>query len=196
MLQAEQTVISYICDRERAVVWGIEGGLPSMPHGLTLKRKGRTSEERLGSIFSDVPIGEGDVFSRPTAGGGGFGDPLERDPRLVIEDIKDDYVSVERAAKDYGVVVQIVDAELCEYEVDKAATDALRTEIRAERIAKVRLDPEVVAQRYRGGEIDALDAIRQHAVILDWGSGVLLTESTRQFREVFERRSVAKWTTG
>ena len=196
MLQAEQTVISYISDRERAVVWGIEGGLPSMPHGLTLKRKGRTSEERLGSIFSDVPIGEGDVFSRPTAGGGGFGDPLERDPRLVIEDIKDDYVSVERAAKDYGVVVQIVDAELCEYEVDKAATDALRTEIRAERIAKVRLDPEVVAQRYRGGEIDALDAIRQHAVILDWGSGVLLTESTRQFREVFERRSVAKWTTG
>ena len=32
--EAEKTVISYICDRERAVVWGIEGGLPSMPHGL------------------------------------------------------------------------------------------------------------------------------------------------------------------
>jgi N-methylhydantoinase B len=33
--------------------------------------------------------------------------------------------------------------------------------------------------------------IRQHAVILDWGTGTLLPESTRQFREVFERRSVA-----
>ena len=97
MLAAENTVISYICDRERAVVWGIEGGLPSMPHGLTLKRAGTDTEEWLGSIFSDVPIGTGDVFSRPTAGGGGFGDPLERDPELVLEDVADDYVSIERA---------------------------------------------------------------------------------------------------
>jgi N-methylhydantoinase B len=159
-----------------------------------LKRAGSSVEERLGSIFSDVPIGEGDVFSRPTAGGGGFGDPLERDPRLVIEDIKDDYVSIERAAKDYGVVVQTIDAELCEYEIDRAATDALRAKIRAERVARVRLDPEVVAQGYRSGTIDAFDVIRQHAVILDWGTGTLLPESTRQFREVFERRSVAMWT--
>ena len=90
----------------------------------------------------------------------------------------------------------IIDAELCEYEVDKAATDALRARIRAERVAKARLDPEVVAQRFRSGEIDAFDVIRQHAVILDWGNGALLPESTRQFRETFERRSVAKWTTG
>ena len=167
-----------------------------MPHGLTLKRAGGNAEERLGSIFSDVPIGEGDVFSRPTAGGGGFGDPLERDPNLVIEDVKDDYVSVERAAKDYGVVVRTIDAELCEYDVDKPATEALRAKIRAERITNARLDPEIVAERYRGGAIDTLDVIRQHAVILDWGTGILLPESTRQFREAFERRSVAMWAAG
>lgn len=193
MLQAEDTVISYICDRERAIVWGIEGGLPSMPHGLTLKRAGANAEERLGTIFSDVPIGEGDVFTRPTAGGGGFGDPLERDPALVVEDVKDDYVSVARAAKDYGVVVRVIDAELCEYAVDEAATKALRETIRAERLDWARADPESVAARFRAGDIDALDAIRRHAVILDWGTGELLPESTRQFREVFERRSVAKW---
>jgi N-methylhydantoinase B len=193
MLEAEKTVISYICDRERAVVWGIEGGLPSMPHGLTLHRAGTDAEERLGSIFSDVPIGAGDVFSRPTAGGGGFGDPLQRDPAAVVEDIKDDYVSIARAAKDYGVVVRTIDAELCDYEVDIAATVALRARIKAERIDDIRLDPELVAARYRSGEIDALDAIRRHAVILDWGTGALLPESTRQFREVFERRSVAMW---
>jgi len=196
MLQAEKTVISYICDRERAVVWGIEGGLPSMPHGLTLKRAGANAEERLGSIFSDVPIGEGDVFSRPTAGGGGFGDPLEREPKLVIEDIKDDYVSIERAAKDYGVVVHTIDAELCEYEVDQSATVALRAKIRAGRISNARIDPEIVAERYRGGKLNAFDVIRQHAVILDWGTGALLPESTRQFREVFEQRSVAMWAAG
>jgi N-methylhydantoinase B len=167
-----------------------------MPHGLTLKRAGAEAEERLGSIFSDVPIGEGDVFSRPTAGGGGFGDPLLREANLVIEDIKDDYISIERAAKDYGVVVRTIDAELSEYEVDKSATEVLRAKIRAERIASVRLDPEIVAQHYRSGAIDVLDVIRQHAVILDWGTGALLPESTRQFREVFERRSVAMWADG
>ncbi len=193
MLQSEKTVISYICDRERAVVWGIEGGLPSMPHGLTLTRAGANEEERLGSIFSDVPIAEGDIFSRPTAGGGGFGDPLERDPALVLEDVKDDYVSVARAAKDYGVVIETIDAELCDYAVDEAATAALRDVIRARRVTDARIDPALVAERYRAGEIDALDAIRQHAVILDWGTGELLPESTRQFREVFERRSVAGW---
>ena len=115
---------------------------------------------------------------------------------VVVEDIKDDYVSIERAAKDYGVVVHAIDAELCEYEVDKPATEALRAKIRAERVANVRLDPDIVAERYRSGTIDVLDVIRQHAVILDWGTGTLLPESTRQFREVFERRSVAMWAAG
>ena len=81
MLEAEKTVISYICDRERAVVWGIEGGLPSMPHGLSLTRAGARAGgvARLG-VLRRAASGTGDVFSRPTAGGGGYGDPLERDP--------------------------------------------------------------------------------------------------------------------
>lgn len=196
MLECEKTVISYICDRERAIVWGIEGGLPSMPHGLTLQRAGAPKPERLGSVFSDVAIGQGDEFGRPTAGGGGFGDPLERDPAAVIEDVKDDYVSVARAAKDYGVVIRTIDAELCEYEVDVDATAARRAQIRAQRVGDARRDPAEVARLYRAREIDILDVVRRYAVILDWGSGEVLPESTRQFRETFERRSVAKWSRG
>jgi N-methylhydantoinase B len=193
MLKAHNSVISYICDRERAVVWGIEGGLPSMPHGLTLRRAGTDQEERLGSMFSDVGVGEGDVFTRPTAGGGGFGDPLERDPALVLEDVKDDYVSIERAAKDYGVVVTTVDAELCEFEIDAAATLAARATIRAARSGWATVDPETVAAAYRAGELDEMDVIRRHAVILDWGTGELLPKSTEQFREMFQKRSASKW---
>ena len=81
LLEAEFAVMSYICDRERAVVWGVEGGLPSMPHGLTMKRAGEDAEIWLGSVFSDYPVHTGDQFARPTAGGGGFGDPLLRDPK-------------------------------------------------------------------------------------------------------------------
>ena len=193
MLAAENTVISYICDRERAVVWGIEGGLPSMPHGLTLKRAGADREEWLGATFSDVRIGTGDEFSRPTAGGGGFGDPLERDPKLVLEDVADDYVSIERAAKDYGVVVKVIDAELCEYQIDAAATQDARETIRRERDTWLATAPETVAEWFRAGKIDKLDVVRRYAVVLDWETGELLPISTGQFREMFRKRSAAGW---
>ncbi len=193
MLTAENTVISYICDRERAVVWGIEGGLPSIPHGLTLKRQGSDHEEWLGATFSDVRIGTGDEFSRPTAGGGGFGDPLERDPKLVLEDVADDYVSVERAAKDYGVVIKVIDTELCHYEVDDAATRSSRDVIRRDRASWLATDPEQVAAAFRAGKIDKLDVVRRYAVVLEWESGKLLPISTAQFREMFHKRSAAKW---
>ena len=192
MLDSANTVISYICDRERAVVWGIEGGLPSMPHGLTLTRAGK-EPKWLGATFSDVPIGPGDEFDRPTAGGGGFGDPLERDPAKVLEDVIDDYVSVERAAKDYGVIVIPVDPEICEYRLDLEATKAEREKIRAARLDWFRKPPEDVAEDYRNGKIDMLDAVRRHAVILDWETGELLPNSTAQFREMFEKRTAAAW---
>jgi N-methylhydantoinase B len=193
MLEAEKTVISYICDRERAIVWGIEGGLPSMPHGLSIKRAGAEEEDWLGSVFSDVPIGSGDVFSRPTAGGGGFGDPLERDPALVLEDVADDYVSIERAAKDYGIVLTVVDAEICAYAVDEAATRATREAIRRQRSRWLATDPEEVAAGYRAGKIDRLDVVRRYAVVLDWDTGALLPVSTGQFREMFHKRTAATW---
>ena len=193
ILEAEKTVISYICDRERAIVWGIEGGLPSMPHGLSITRAGAEKEDWLGSVFSDVPIGSGDIFSRPTAGGGGFGDPLERDPALVLEDVADGYVSIERAAKDYGVVLTVVDAEICAYAVDRAATKAMRDAIRSDRIRWLATDPEEVAAGYRAGTIDLLDVVRRYAVVLDWDTGSLLPVSTGQFREMFHKRTAAIW---
>jgi N-methylhydantoinase B/oxoprolinase/acetone carboxylase alpha subunit len=47
-----------------------------------------------------------------------FNSLLERDPALVIEDLADGYVSVERVKKDYGVMILVVDDDLGEYEVD------------------------------------------------------------------------------
>ncbi|UHD43856.1 hydantoinase B/oxoprolinase family protein [Aureimonas altamirensis] len=193
LLEAEGAVMSYICDRERAVVWGVEGGLPSMPHGLTLTRAGTEEPVWLGSIFSDHAVHTGDEFARPTAGGGGFGDPLERDPDKVMEDVIDDYVSIERAEKDYGVVIREIDRDLCLFEVDDAATRARRDDIRAARKGWARADPEEVSRMYRTGEIDALDTIRRYATILDWETGEVLPKTTRQFRESFEKRTVAHW---
>jgi N-methylhydantoinase B len=189
--EADATVMSYMCDRARSITWGIQGGLPSIPHGVWLTRDGVQSF--LGAVFSNVPCGPGDRFTRPSAGGGGFGDPLERDPAAVREDIVDGYVSIERARKDYGVVVRVIDAELDEYEVDLDATAAEREQIRSQRRGWLEEDPESVAVRYRSGEVDQLDVIRRHGVILDWGTGELLPNTTTQFRAMLQRRMVAHW---
>ncbi|MBD1548495.1 hydantoinase B/oxoprolinase family protein [Roseibium aggregatum] len=194
LLDSENAVMSYICDRERAVVWGVEGGLPSMPHGLSIRRNGEDASKWLGSVFSDYPVYTGDEFARPTAGGGGFGDPLERDPEAVREDVIDDYVSIERAARDYGVVIREVDADLCEYEIDLPATETLRADLRSKRVGWARMAPEEVSDLYKKGEIDVLDVVRRHAVILDWETGDVLPKTTEQFRDSFEKRTVAHWT--
>jgi N-methylhydantoinase B len=193
--EAEATVMSYMCDRARSITWGIEGGLPSIPHGVWLTRDG--AEQRfLGAVFSNVPVGRGDVFTRPSAGGGGFGDPLDRDPDTVKEDVADGYVSIERARRDYGVVVREVDADLAEYEVDVAETERERAVIRGERHARLEEAPEQVADRYRSGELDVLDLVRHYGVILDWGTGELLPKTTEQFRAMLARRMTPHWGDG
>ena len=111
----------------------------------------------------------------------------------MLEDVIDQYVSVERAERDYGVVIEVIDAELDEYKIDHQATETAREHIRAHRLQWLKEDPEAVAERYRSGDIGVHDVLRRHGVILDWGSGDLLAESTRQYRESMERRSATHW---
>ncbi len=63
----------------------------------------------------------GDVVTFYSAGGGGYGDPLERDPAAVAADVANEYVSVQKARDDYGVVVDPITAE-----IDKEGTDRQR----------------------------------------------------------------------
>jgi N-methylhydantoinase B len=184
--------MSYSCDRERSITFGIEGGLPGYPHGAWLD-PGKPDGRFLGAIFSGVPVQEGNEFDRPSSGGGGFGDPLERAPALVLEDVIDDYVSLERARKDYGVIIDAVDPENLRYELDDEATAQERSWIRANRRAWLEDDPELVAAQYRAGEIDLLDSIRRYGVIIDQRNGQLLFKTTEQFREMMLRRSAAHW---
>ena len=85
----------------------------------------------------------GDVFVFFAAGGGGYGDPLDRNPEAVASDIAQDWVSVKRAKSDYGV--SIAD----DGSVDPVATEALRTEIRSRR-KKGRLVAWEIVDEIRG----------------------------------------------
>lgn len=189
----QDAVISYFVDRERSVVWGLNGGLPSIPHGMYLQRKDDSVATWMGACFSDVPIFEGDRFSRLTAGGGGLGDPLEREIAAVVRDVEEGYVSVERAKSDYGVVLSSVDADLATFEVDHHATSQQRSLIRQARSGWLQEDAERVCEMYRQGILDEMDMVRKYGVIADWGTGELLPKSTEQFRSTMKIRSQAFW---
>ncbi|MCP4599074.1 MAG: hydantoinase B/oxoprolinase family protein [Proteobacteria bacterium] len=188
----ERTVVSYCCDRERSVTWGLWGGLPSNPHGVWVN-PGAENERYLGSLFSGIPLEQGDTVTRPSAGGGGLGDPLNRDIDTVLEDVSEEYVSVERAKTDYGVIIKEVDPDLAKFEVDVDATEAHRLFIAGNRHAWLEEDAESVAKRYRDKELNMLDLVRQYGVIVNWGSGELLEKTTQQFRDMLKTRTVPYW---
>lgn len=192
LTQVGDSVMSVCCDRSRSVTWGIKGGLPSIPHGNWLN-PGTEKEEFLGAFFSNVKIKSGDSFTRPSAGGGGLGDPLKRKTEAVLEDVIDGYVSVERAEKDYGVVIRLVDAELDQYEVDEAATEAARNDIRSHRKDWLDEDTKTIYEQYKEGKIDKLDLIRRYGVILDYETDTILEKSTAQYRESMKERTVSYW---
>ena len=91
------------------------------------------------------------------------------------------------------MVIRAVDAELAQYEVDASATERERDSIRGARVGWMEEDAESVAERFRSGELDTFDVLRRHGVILDWGSGELLSRTTEQFRAMLERRAVRHW---
>ena len=79
------------------------------PEGLAGGRNGTRAafliNEENGNPYGLSQFGPGDVVTIDVAGGGGYGDPFERDPELVENDVRDGYVSIEGARKDYGVVI-------------------------------------------------------------------------------------------
>lgn len=192
LTEIHDVVMSYCCDRSRSATWGIFGGLPSCPHGAWLN-PGTDRERFLGAVFSNVRMNRGDSFTRPSAGGGGLGDPLERDVEAVLEDVIDGYVSIKRAKKDYGVIVREIDPDLDKYDVDLEATAFEREYIGRHRRKWLTEDAAKVFELYEQGEIDSLDLLRRYGVVVDWEAGRVLEQSTQQYREMMLNRSQAYW---
>ncbi len=90
-------------DRAAHPPYGLQGGMPgSLSSNILVSPDG--TERRLPSMFS-MTIGEGDTYIHHMAGGGGWGNPLDRDPQDVAEDVIDGKVSRQGALSDYGVVL-------------------------------------------------------------------------------------------
>ncbi len=91
-----------LADRDRQGPWGLFGGEAGKRAEYILNPD--TNPQPLNSK-STLELKPGDVVSYRTCGGGGFGDPRTRDPALVLRDVREGKVSVERASAVYGVVI-------------------------------------------------------------------------------------------
>jgi len=114
-------------DRETVPPWGINGGLHGGTSSKWLQRAGSDERERIPSKIDNLKVEPGDKVIFITAGSGGWGDPLDRDAGQTARDVANGLVSVEKAARDYGVVI------LGDGAVDDVATEKRRKEMREER---------------------------------------------------------------
>ncbi len=125
-VQRGECPLSIRRDRHDIAPWGLFGGKSAPRNRIVVHRADGRVEEMPSMIV--IRLTAGDKIEFYTTGGGGHGDPLEREPWRVREDVLDWAVSREKAAEDYGVVLSDPDLE-----VDEAATKALRARRAAER---------------------------------------------------------------
>jgi N-methylhydantoinase B len=117
--------------------YGLAGGKAGQPFGVTVDTEGRA--KTLGGLVDGEPLAAGQLVRVVTTGGGGWGDALEREPDLVRHDVWQGKVSLEAARDDYGVVLKASGLD-DPPELDIAATDALRSKLRASRRELAMLD--------------------------------------------------------
>jgi N-methylhydantoinase B len=112
---------------------GCAGGGTGRPGDIWIN-PGTAEAKRLPTRYADYPLRKGDVFRLDTPGGGGYGDPLQREPERVLADIREGAVSPAAAERQYGVVLKQKGGR---WMIDQAATDARRSEMKASRTVDV-----------------------------------------------------------
>ncbi len=121
-----QALVTLQVGRHDHLPWGVEGGLPGPGNKVIIYKKDGSSYE-IRRLTAEV-LTKGDLISIRTSGGGGWGDPLERDPKLVLEDYKNELITLDIAQNIYGVVINPNTLE-----IDWEKTKELREKLRKER---------------------------------------------------------------
>jgi len=116
-LLADEAILQIRTERQRFSPYGLYGGQPGALEEAIINPD--TENHHIGKTTMEIK--KDDVLRLITSGAGGWGDPLERNPELVLKDVRDEKVSVKRARKAYGVAINEAATEM-----DIAATQKLR----------------------------------------------------------------------
>jgi N-methylhydantoinase B len=143
--------------------WGVAGGAPG-ERARVVVDMGTPREREIGKLDMYLPR-PGEIVTIMTPGGGGYGDPLRRDPEMVREDVALGYVSAASAEADYGVALR-------DGTVDKGATAARRTSLSAERGSAIGFS--------FGPERDAWDSVFDDAATCELVALLLRLPSARR----------------
>jgi N-methylhydantoinase B len=116
----------FLDERQRTQPWGLYGGRAAAANDAYIERRDGTVEQ-VPAKFDALPLAAGDAFVMRTGGGGGWGDPYQRDPELVLRDVRVGLLDVEQARERYGVAI-VPDG----LTIDEAETARLRSGARAQ----------------------------------------------------------------
>jgi N-methylhydantoinase B len=111
--------------RQKCPPWGLWGGKPGEFGDYLMRLPGENEFKSMAGSHVPVPV-QSEVIVR-TGGGGGFGDPLERDPAAVRNDVREEFITLAAAREDYGVVLRD------DLTLDEAATKRQRDAIKQRR---------------------------------------------------------------
>ncbi len=104
-IQAPSTTLSVLAEKAVLPPFGVCGGEPGARNRFWVRRDGQgISPSPLPGKVGGFPLLPGDLLLMESSGGGGFGDPLERDPALVVADVAEGYVTRDAAEATYGLV--------------------------------------------------------------------------------------------
>jgi len=133
-IQADDVVFSGIGERCTIPPYGLFGGKPGGKSSYLIRRKGEKEWKtpldygaNSPSKFSGIRLNTGDIVCLVGAAGGGWGDPLEREPQAVLKDVEEEFIDAEAARRDYGVI------ESQPSKIDRDTTRSMREKVRRER---------------------------------------------------------------
>lgn len=104
--------------------WGMDEGGQGTPNYFVIYKQGK--EPKKARKVAAEQLSKGDLIRLRTGGGGGYGNPMQRDPDRVLSDVTDGYLTVDQARRDYGVVIDSRTVAL-----DLAATERLRAQMKS-----------------------------------------------------------------
>jgi N-methylhydantoinase B len=119
---AEKVIAATRMGNQKTRPWGVKGGRAGRAGRIVLN-PGEPGERTIPGFSEGVILQRGDLIRFITCGGGGYGDPFEREREQVLDDVADGFVSREGARADYGVVLHAEGLR-----IDHAATERTRSE--------------------------------------------------------------------